>query len=117
MAVFLLCSTFHNNLYLPPIFSSPPNLPNPPNLPSLLSFLSHPNPPSLPNPPRKIFFYPFPLQRIYLPFRKREGKSASWRSRVCDEDLSKYNRLIIISKPEKIYYFRRIFPSFGKSMR
>ena len=56
---------------------------------------------SLPSPPRKNFFYSFPLRRIYLPFRKSEGKSASWRSRVCDEDLSKYNRLIIISKPEK----------------
>ena len=82
MAVFLLCSTFHNILYLP-IFSS-----------------LH-NPPSPPNPLRKKIFYPFPLRRIYLPFTKSEGKSASWRSRVCDEDLSKYNRLIIISKPEK----------------
>ena len=80
MAVFfLLCSTFHNNLYLPHFFQ-----------PSQSSQTS-----------QKNFFYSFPLRRIYLPFRKSEGKSASWRSRVCDEDLSKYNRLIIISKSEK----------------
>ena len=67
-------------------------------------FSSLHNPPSPPNPlkpPREKILFPFPLRRIYLPFRKSEGKSASWRSRVCDEDLSKYNRLIIISKPEK----------------
>ena len=64
-------------------------------------FSSLHNPPNPLKPPREKIFYPFPLRRIYLPFRKSEGKSASWRSRVCDEQSPKYNRLIVISKPEK----------------
>lgn len=59
MAVFLLCSIFHNNLYLP-IFSSPPNPPNPPNLPSPS------NPPSPPTPMRNFFSYAFPF-RLDIP--------------------------------------------------
>jgi len=42
-----------------------------PNFPSL-----H-NPPSL---PRKKIFYPFPLRRIYLPFRKSEGLANNHQS-------------------------------------
>ena len=80
MTVFFSYAQLSTITYISRIFSSPLNPPSP---------------------PRKKIFYPFPLRRIYLPFRKSEGKSASWRSRVCDEDLSKYNRLIIISKPEK----------------
>ena len=35
--------------------------------------------------------------------RISEGKSASWRSRVCDEVSAKYKRLITIKKTEKYY--------------
>ncbi|MGP1478592.1 MAG: hypothetical protein ACTTJI_02750 [Capnocytophaga sp.] len=31
--------------------------------------------------------YTYPIQTIYKQYRKSEGKSASWRSRVCDEEL------------------------------
>ena len=42
--------------------------------------------------------------------RISEGKSASWRSRVCDEVLAKYKRLITIKKQknnQKKFVFQR----------
>ena len=93
MAVFLLSSTFHNILYLP-IFSSPPNLPN---LPSLLisqpSQLSQSSQPSLPSQTSQKNFL------LSLPFTK--DIPTLYEERRISEQSPKYNRLIIISKPEK----------------
>ena len=71
-----------------------------PTCPTRLTCPSHLNPPSFLI-LKKNFFLIYPIQTIYKRYRKSEGKSASWRSRVCDEQLPKYKRLLIALKPEK----------------
>ena len=44
--------------------------------------------------PSLYFRYTYTIRTLYEHYTNTEGKSASWRSRVCDEGLPKNKRLL-----------------------